>query len=253
MKNKMIKLGFVITFILGIVMIVNAQDVKTSNDNITTTQESTLKSLIKKDDIVQWLKKKITPSTPFRNKFITDILQNALFDEMYAQRKGTNIDSRLLIIPLKQSYISQHIDKNKTMPFQNLIVDIDKNDKIFTINLSLIYPLDTKIKKLPKNNYNNFYDQYNAIDGTYTIISIISGDNKIGEIDIEHNERTQARQWMRKKVEGNKYDWSLETTYIIKDKNGGDMKLKTTTQQLGISNKMNPPMFKGDLITKENL
>lgn len=252
MINKILKfsLGFSILFFTA--LSANAQQ----NNTVTPKKEDTLVTTVKRDDIVKWLKDKITPGTDVRNKFIADILQNALFNEMYMQRSSLGDNGRLLIVPLKKSYFSQHISKSGPMPFQNLIININKVnsiDEISIIFLSFVYPADSKLKNLPHNTFTNFYRQYEALDGTYTSISIILADSKYVETDIKNGERVQYRNWQTEKANNtseNYREWYLKTTDIIKEPDG-KLNLKTKSEKLGVSNTVSPPKFKGDLRTKE--
>lgn len=254
MKNKKFKLNCVI-IITCIALIANAQEQnqnRTNVNNIFVRQTDTLITNIGKDDIVKWLKKYVTPATPYRNKFINDILENALFENRYLQRKGPGDNGKLLIVPLKHSYFSQHMSHTGPRLFQNLLIDLDKSggaDKIFTINLSHIYLADSLISTLPSNTFSKFFNQSEPFDGKYALISIIQADFKFTDIDIRNNERVQHRSWRSTKFGDNTYEWVLETDHIIRDQNGS-IKINTSSQKLGTSKTVSPPMFKGDLRTQ---
>jgi len=250
MKKKLIKISIGSLFLLLISVLVTAQKAESVNAaNTIKIQPISYVSKISKSDIIIWLQNLITPNTLIRNKFISDILENSMFNQMYIQK--ISVKGNIIIVPLKNSYFSQHINKNEQLPFQNLIVDIDKNDKIFTTNLSLVYTADNKLKTLPFNTYNNFYSQNDPLDGTYSLISIITADYKVIEIDVKNNQRVLAKQWRSKKLNNTMYDWFLETTDILGDKDGSIIKLNTTSKSLGTSLTVSPPMFKGDLRENE--
>ncbi len=255
MKKKILKFGayLLVTFCTNI-SVVNAQQ---TIIEIPKKEDKEIVTTLKKEDILKWLKAQITPSTQVRNKFIADILDNVMLDDMYLQRKGPDNNSRIIIVPLKNVYFSQHISKTGQKPFQNLIVSIlpeNNVDKIFTINLSIIDLKDKPVKKLPKNTFNNFFQQTEPLDGTYALVSIFLGDVKYTEMEIKNGERVQHKSWRYKKMnnapDSSSRMWYLETTDIIKEADG-KLSLKTKTEDLGVSNTVSPPKFKGDLRNKE--
>ncbi|MEO6404336.1 MAG: hypothetical protein ABIY51_01155 [Ferruginibacter sp.] len=208
-------------------------------------KKTVLFSQIKKENIIQWLKEKKSPNTPVRNNMIKAILENALFEKMYAGQK--NSSTKMIIVPLKKSYFSQHINKNEPLPFQNMILESDKNDNLGYANIMLVKPLNGSLKELPKNTFHNFFYQDEALDGTYTLISITGGDQKVAEMQIKDGQRAQYKGWRSKKVKDstNTYQWELFTDIITKDSI-----IHLPTQNLGKSKTTSPPMFKGDLRSK---
>jgi hypothetical protein len=247
MKNVLVKFICLTILIIGnlISYKAQAQNPLASNRVMVSTNDSL--GFAYKTQIVNWLKSLIKPVTPVRNNMVDQILKNAEFDKMYAEYK--DMDRKVLVIPLKKSYFSQHISKSSPMPFQNLFFTIGKNGKLSEDGyIMLIKPRDKSLKELPENTFRNYCLQYQALDGTYTMIGIFLADCIIGEMDIKGGERVRVQMWTHKKADNtsdNSHEWVLKTDIL---ENGSVV--KTTTQSLGISNTVSPPQFKADKRTE---
>ncbi|MEQ1553078.1 MAG: hypothetical protein ABL929_02800 [Ferruginibacter sp.] len=253
MKNTIKKIGLAVFVCVCLSTLTKAQ--KIVLETTIDRKQDTLQTTIKKEDIINWLNNLQTINTPLRSNFIENILQNAVFNEMYLERSSLGENGKILIVPLNKKYFSQHINKDKPKPIQNLVIDIDKDkknktDKIFTIILSLFYPNDLKYVNMPKYAFTNFYGQFYTLDGTYTWVSLYLGDVKYAETDVKNSERTQYRDLRSKQtthsIDSNEREWYLETTDIIKSSRGV-LSLHTKSKNLGTSNTVSPPRFKGDL------
>lgn len=222
---------------LAVVVVSNPLLCNTYAQNSTTATADS-QTIHYKDSVINWLKSQLSPSTPVKNGMVNKILQNAEYDKMY-------IISRGLIVPIKRSFFSQHISRSGPLPFSYLMFSLNKQGGFKNVgDVMLVYPADKTLKALPKNTLPNFYSQEDALDGTYTLISVYGGDHKVCEMDIKGGERAEIRGWTHKKIDGdsgNRQEWFLQTDIIEKG-----VVTKTTTKSLGKSSTVNPPKFKGD-------
>ncbi len=243
MKNVLVRLICLAILIVGNLLPHKAQAQNPLAFNRVMISSNDSLGLTYKTQVVNWLKSLIKPVTPVRNNMVDQILKNAEFDKMYAEYK--DMDRKVLVIPLKKSHFSQHISKFSPMPLQNLFFTIEKNGKLREDGyIMLIRPRDKSLKELPENTFRNYFLQYQALDGTYTMVGIFMGDCIIAEMDIKGGERVRAQLWTHKKADNtsdNSHEWFLQTDIL---ENGGIA--KTTTRSLGISNTVSPPQFRAD-------
>jgi hypothetical protein len=210
--------------------------------------EADLSTNMNKQDIINGIKKLTPVLKPFRKAFIKQVEDNMEFDKMYIERKNNN--AKMLIIPMKKVYFSQHIDTTKPLPLQYIVItEYDKKEgKIMGAELVLIYPEDKKIICLPKKAFEDFaYENNTQINAVLVYINF--GDVKQYEITTKNGKITKHILWESEdKVNNNGIinciDWTeVITTFDHDYKNAIDKvkKLGTTCTEC-------PPGFKCDPI-----
>lgn len=188
--------------------------------------ENGLKSNIKSADVINWLEKNKNPLTPHKNSTIQNLLQNLEFDKIHVVR--FNRSEKLIIIPLKKVYFSQHINLTNPRPLQYLILVENEAGKIRRSDMVLFYPRNTNLKTLPENSFSDFFNKESfPEDGTFTLISL--GDVKQYEMDFKDGRKAQFRLWQNRKIGNSSLsntdtsnldtwtNWYLVTTYYYTD------------------------------------
>lgn len=146
----------------------------------------------KPGDISKWLEGNVGKTTPYKNNIINKVLQNAVFDKMYTEPFRDN--ERLIIVPLRQEYFSQHVNKKNPHPLQYLLLVEDANGKIRRGDIVLFNPADHKLKALPKNAFHDFFEEDTfPADGTFAVVTL--GDVKEFEMDYKNGRKAQFRVW----------------------------------------------------------
>ncbi len=253
MKNKIKIISFVICLIISTNKYANGQqgimvdgNGKTLNDYAEKRKEKTTAKNTK-EDIVEWLKSNISSNTPIKNKMINKILENALFDNMHVEQR--DINRVINVVPLKKVYFSQHINIMVPLPFQNLLITENEKGEIEDVVIMLVYPNDKTLKDLPKNTFHDFYYQMeNTLDGTYTLITVATGDFKVSEMDIKNGKRVQARGYHTKNVTSQYGRRCKKWSSSIIDYNK-DGTINETSKDLGVSCTVCPPGFICDPLT----
>jgi hypothetical protein len=185
-----------------------------------------LGSNIKSVDVVNWLEQNKNVLTPLKNSTIEKLQQNLEFDKMYAEKfHGAE---KLIIIPLKKVYFSQHINLANATPLQYLILVENAQGKIRRSDMVLFYPKNANLTALPENSFSDFFNKESfPQDGTFTLVSL--GDVKQYELDFKDGKKSQFRLWQTRKAGDNGkgnggassldiwINWYLVTTYYYTD------------------------------------
>ena len=167
------------------------KNIQGSNE-IKGTNLSSRKSTTTNGDILDWLKNQTDSVLDQKDTVIGKVIENLQFDKLYVEK--FNEEENIIVVPLKQDYISIHTLQNKQLPLEYLVLKEGNKGKIFWGSIIFFYPNDTLITSLPTNSFSAFYHcDPISVDGTFTQVSL--EDIKQLEFDFLKGVKKQYRAW----------------------------------------------------------
>lgn len=207
------------------------------------TKDSMPATRITKSKILEWLKSQVKDGANVRNQFVKLLQANALLEKRYIE--GYRVDENFVLIPLKSTAFSQHIDKSKPLPLQFLLLVEDKNGEIRRGEVFLFYPSNKNVRALPYNAfYLHFVHQEFPVDGTLKMVTL--DDFKFFEADFKNRDLVERRVWRCERTLDAKGDnivnhWQLD---ILKINTNGEAQIDK--RELGFTTSKCPPNVKCD-------
>ncbi len=242
---KKLKIISTITFLILAFILTKGQNLP------ATVNQSQAKDLYKyqlsKEQILKFLKNSTSKGMPLKNEFLDKIINAADFSKIFEERRLGN--STQTIVPLKEVYFSQHINKNKPHPLQYLQINKTDNNEADRALLLLVYPVNKQLKDLPKENFTSFNRQNAPIEnGEYIFIELAVGDVKTVVVEVDNGIRWKATNFTPVTKEGMSKERSWQTGIYIINKDG------TTTDKivdLGTTTTYCPPGYVCDALPKK--